>query len=387
MSNVHEIRASSTPSESADHAEALIGKVRRRLQSSGGLEQIDELAALLEDARSVLRSELTVPGTLDQQSAAGLCEQLVELASLEQDLHERFARTRFDALPRIQGALARLRAVSPEELLAAAAVELVECCEFDRVLISRVQRKHWRPEVLRCSSRVDRSLARRTEAGLLPTEFPLEPGMIETEVARRGAPVLVCDALGDRRTLKPVVIATDTPRYVVAPIRGHDRVIGYIHADVITGGCLTTIDRDNLGMFAEGLSLLHEQAVLGARLDAQRAEAKKTFGAVERLLEHLRDAEPTLAGIRRPSTPAGGEAAAVLSMPSVRRAESLLSRREREVISLIAEGASNSAIADKLCVAEATVKSHVRNVCRKLQADTRSEAVAKYVLLLRSELT
>jgi DNA-binding NarL/FixJ family response regulator len=53
-----------------------------------------------------------------------------------------------------------------------------------------------------------------------------------------------------------------------------------------------------------------------------------------------------------------------------------LSRRELEVLSLIAEGRSTREIAAALWVTEETVKSHVSRVLRRLQARTRAHAVA-----------
>lgn len=53
---------------------------------------------------------------------------------------------------------------------------------------------------------------------------------------------------------------------------------------------------------------------------------------------------------------------------------SVLSRRERDVLSLIALGHSNAMIAEELMVAETTVKSHVSNIFVKLGAKNRAEA-------------
>jgi DNA-binding NarL/FixJ family response regulator len=50
-----------------------------------------------------------------------------------------------------------------------------------------------------------------------------------------------------------------------------------------------------------------------------------------------------------------------------------LSPREREVLSLVAEGYSNKVIAGKLFVSPNTVKSHVASLLNKLHADSRVE--------------
>lgn len=51
-----------------------------------------------------------------------------------------------------------------------------------------------------------------------------------------------------------------------------------------------------------------------------------------------------------------------------------LSDREREVLVLLAQGASNREIADRLVISEGTVKNHVSNILGKLQAENRTQA-------------
>jgi two-component system, NarL family, nitrate/nitrite response regulator NarL len=64
-------------------------------------------------------------------------------------------------------------------------------------------------------------------------------------------------------------------------------------------------------------------------------------------------------------------------------AASALTPREREVLALLAAGASNKAIARALSVSVHTAKFHVASVCEKLGASGRLEAVA---IALRSGL-
>jgi DNA-binding NarL/FixJ family response regulator len=53
-----------------------------------------------------------------------------------------------------------------------------------------------------------------------------------------------------------------------------------------------------------------------------------------------------------------------------------LTEREDEILRLIARGARDKEIADKLYISESTVKKHVQNVLRKLHARNRVEAVS-----------
>jgi len=59
------------------------------------------------------------------------------------------------------------------------------------------------------------------------------------------------------------------------------------------------------------------------------------------------------------------------------RLEDPLSERELEVLALLASGRTNAEIAKDLFVAVGTVKSHVNNIYRKLEAANRAEAVTR----------
>jgi DNA-binding NarL/FixJ family response regulator len=53
-----------------------------------------------------------------------------------------------------------------------------------------------------------------------------------------------------------------------------------------------------------------------------------------------------------------------------------LSRRQREVLALLAEGVQARAIAVRLGLSEATVRNHIRLILRKLGCHSQLEAVA-----------
>ena len=52
-----------------------------------------------------------------------------------------------------------------------------------------------------------------------------------------------------------------------------------------------------------------------------------------------------------------------------------LTQREKEILSLVAKGASNHDIAEKLILREVTVKTHLNSVFRKLKVSNRTQAV------------
>lgn len=56
-----------------------------------------------------------------------------------------------------------------------------------------------------------------------------------------------------------------------------------------------------------------------------------------------------------------------------------LSKRELEILELVAKGRRNKEIAKELCLAEKTVKNHVSNILKALQVNSRTEAAMKAI--------
>jgi DNA-binding NarL/FixJ family response regulator len=53
-----------------------------------------------------------------------------------------------------------------------------------------------------------------------------------------------------------------------------------------------------------------------------------------------------------------------------------LSTREREVLTLVAEGKTNREIAERIVISEATARNHVSHILEKLDLKRRGEAAA-----------
>jgi two-component system response regulator DegU len=72
---------------------------------------------------------------------------------------------------------------------------------------------------------------------------------------------------------------------------------------------------------------------------------------------------------------AGGSSAKEAGVKYIHSDNSPLTRREAEVLRLMAEGKSNKAIGEYLFISEKTVKNHVSSILQKLEVDDRTQAV------------
>jgi DNA-binding NarL/FixJ family response regulator len=109
-------------------------------------------------------------------------------------------------------------------------------------------------------------------------------------------------------------------------------------------------------------ALLSEALDVGARgFVLKEAPLPDLVRAVERVAAGDAYVDPVLAGIL--------VSAQSEKIPS-------LTQREREVLRLLADGLSNEEIGKRLFISPETVRTHVRKAMGKLEADTRTQAVA-----------
>jgi DNA-binding NarL/FixJ family response regulator len=71
--------------------------------------------------------------------------------------------------------------------------------------------------------------------------------------------------------------------------------------------------------------------------------------------------------------------AGVIATASATEKLPTLTQREREVLRLLADGLANEEIGKRLFISAETVRTHVRKAMNKLDADTRTQAVAKAI--------
>jgi DNA-binding NarL/FixJ family response regulator len=110
-------------------------------------------------------------------------------------------------------------------------------------------------------------------------------------------------------------------------------------------------------------ALLADALEVGARgFVLKEAPLHDLVRAVERVAAGDAYVDPVLAGI-------------LVGAPTTDQVPTL-TQREREVLRLLADGHSNDAIASTLGISSETVRTHIRKAMAKLDADTRTHAVA-----------
>ncbi|MET8427874.1 LuxR C-terminal-related transcriptional regulator [Nocardia sp. NPDC004860] len=329
-------------------------------------------------------------GTVD---AGDLCELLTDVSAVHSTLRKHALDQPSYAPGRIFEALARLRAkTTADEVLDAAPAELCAAGAFDRAMISRVRGSSWVPRLLFLSDGHDSGFNRELSDYITELEIPLASPMVEAEIVRRRLPALVYDAQQEPRAFRVLMKVSRTREYVVAPIVADGTVVGLLHADAfLSERPLTEADRDSLRTFADGVGLIYERAVLESRLARQRELVSEAFLGAEQLLDVPADPSVRLPGpaIRTAVEVPASEVVALPAFEGTVRSPSeglaQLTAREREVLALLASGATNAQVADRLTVAESTVKSHVKHILHKMGAPNRAGAIARYLRARNNE--
>jgi DNA-binding CsgD family transcriptional regulator/GAF domain-containing protein len=300
--------------------------------------------------------------------SAATAELLTSILRLQCELLDFDLSRRMRCLAEIRNALGGLRGLSPREMIYAAPLVLSREFGFARTMISTVRGSMWLPQHLHIEDEGADPQSRPFHEFVAHAHIQLADAPLETELIRKRRGVLVPFPREDKRTFKGIVDVSGCFGYVAAPIIVQGRAIGILHADRPQPDGIVTMEHlDQLEAFAECLAAAFERAVLEEKVSQQRVAVGNLCAHVEELLG--RPARPSLWSGASPK-----QAYRRGDQPAV----PLLTAREREIMSYVATGATNSQIARCLVISEGTVKSHLKHIARKLNTSSRAAAVAVF---------
>lgn len=283
-----------------------------------------------------------------------------------------------------QCALARLGEANSVSALVDRVLPAVCELGFDRAILSSVQGRFWMTQAM-CIPEDSEWASEIARVGQQPAQR-LALGLYEYEIVSRRIPMIVSEVQRSARVHRRIADASLARSYVAAPIIPLGQVIGLLHADCyFQRRHVDQFDRDVLAIFSAGFGYLLQRNVLRDELQAIQMDLSritrrmwlKLDGAVGP--DSLRPSSPKRTG-REPSALSFQHPVrkSVYSAQPYDHTLHTLTRREVEVLKLIAEGETNTRIAKRLVISEGTVKSHVKHVLRKLGACNRAEAVSLF---------
>lgn len=200
----------------------------------------------------------------------------------------------------------------------------------------------------------DQPLFRRALATLISAQFDMTV-VGEGENGR--------DALDKVRVLRPDIVVMDVN---MPGSSGVDGVNAIRQAGITTPIVMLTVSEDDDDLFesikagANGYLLknVRPEQLFDDLRGVMRGEAPIAPAVASKLLDALRTG-----GIPTHGHPAPAQ-------------DSVLTRRESEILQLVADGMSNKEIANQLTITEGTVKNHVHNALEKLHLTNRVQAAA-----------
>jgi DNA-binding CsgD family transcriptional regulator len=265
-------------------------------------------------------------------------------------LSPRLAAGSSGATAALLDALSEFRAARSPQALVEEAPEAIARLGFDRVLISRVNNGIWLPESM--FVRRDPQWASAIIQAGRDQAITLD-SVVETDVVGAGRILVIDEVQTHPRVCRPIATVSRSDNYGVAPIIVDQTVVGMVHADCYLQRRPVHRDEcDTLAVAAESLAAHLGRLLLSEQLRAVRKAAKPPSWVM-----------PTTNP--KPTAPAH---------PT--ETWSALTERELDVIRLMATGETNYRIARLLNISEGTVKTHVSSILQKLDAASRTQAVA-----------
>ena len=281
---------------------------------------------------------------------------------------------RITAYERMRQAVSSLTHLGPaSEIIDHCPAAAALAADLDRVVLSRIENGTLVVERVHTGAGLGNGAGEALRHPAVRLAYPL----LECEVLRRREARLVAEIDHSQPARYAFLETLGWQDYVAAPILVDGASVGFLHGDRAPGRHrLAQPDADALEYFAAGFALVFERAVLRRRLRDQRREIRRIATWAEARSGELSDGEIALSGGRTEEQDRRAGAPELLTEDGL---ATHLTPREIDVLRLMADGQRNGDIARQLFVSEGTVKFHVKNVLRKMQASNRADASARYL--------
>ncbi|WMN01708.1 LuxR C-terminal-related transcriptional regulator [Rhodococcus erythropolis] len=322
------------------------------------------------DVRRILsETELAVSDWMagDRDEADQSRVVLNHLSEVRAEVNNYEVVRRHGSLGALDDSLRRLRAVSTVEELTNQVPREVAALGFDRVLFSWFKNRRWVPAAIHTVNGPGEALAI-----LRASQPPYRPvgALIESEMVKRRRSIIVHDALNNPHVHQDLQAVLNSRSYVAAPVIGPGTVVGFLHADLASGKAkVDSHHQDVLSVVAEGIGLALDRLLILQELEDLRSRFDQRSGALRALLDDFDGNSCSAVDLEDRTAVSSAHRSTLLGD---------LTRREYEVLELVEKGYSNSVIAARLYVSEGTVKTHMKNLMRKLGTDSRMQAASLY---------
>jgi LuxR family transcriptional regulator, regulator of acetate metabolism len=304
---------------------------------------------------------------------------LVELQTHWHEIQQDLLAEQVELMGQVRDALHRLRgAETMSELMDRAAIEACRSCGVDRCVLMSLSEGGLVEESVHFAHDPEGQEEWAAYARAHPPQIDRRDP--EIQLLRRHKAILVSDP-ATSRGVGDIADAAQSSGYVGAPVIVRGSVIGTLFCDRDPGESVDTLSRDLLGLFAEGFSYALERTMLLGRMREHIGKLREMLAEANTTLDAMFEAGMSM---RRDDITGDADIVGrgpVMPVTNGSRLMGVLTRREIEVIDLMARGASNADIANDLVIAESTVKSHVKHVLRKMRAANRTQAVSCYLRL------
>lgn len=239
---------------------------------------------------------------------------------------------------------------------------------FRKAVYSPASRTGWSPTTIAFHPSIANEF-RPLKSAIEQLSLPRGAAPREESVMRSGRSIVVEPKDVYRDTYRPLVELSRPRGYLTVPVVAAGRITAILHADhdeiEIAESDLTALHNA-----AEICGVAEERTALRARIAARHNRAGDALRALSQALHEIEQSRLSLADTLAAESTARRDRPAPLDCCGV------LSTREHEIFAAIARGASNADVAQRLFIAEGTVKSHVRRIYRKLNLTSRAEAAA-----------